>query len=290
MRPLLLILLSLCSASAIAGRVIELGPNYEWLYVSHDGAQRWVRGETACVGKEASPLACGRIVEVFARYAKLELDTHATLPSHPQVNEGKEGTFVSMRFRPVPIPIGSQVSAKNWQRAPASAPEEPIKTVTEAKPELNHFELLRDDIYPLNTVTVGLNLVFPIFHFQQALTQHFAFGLGVTHMTLPTEAGQFIGPGGVLTFNWYSAAPFTGWYAELGLAAYDLRAQQGTISEAIVGLSGMFYFGHRWRWSWGLNFGMGVGAQGFYTTPQSLASLTIPTVLPSFIMDIGLSF
>ncbi|MCB0419312.1 MAG: hypothetical protein KDD39_16820, partial [Bdellovibrionales bacterium] len=243
----------------MASRVIELGPDFAWVYVSHDGAKRWLRGESACVGTADNPVACGRITEVLARYAKLEIDTHATRPTRPQVNEGKEGTFVSVRFRRVPIAIGALVSAKNWQRAPASTPQAPIKTVAEAKPELNHYELLRDDIYPLNAATIGLNLVFPFFHFQQALTQHFALGLGVTHMTLPTQNGQFIGPGGVLSFNWYSAAPFTGWYVELGVAAYDLRAQQGSISEAIVGFSGMLYFGHRWRWSWGLNFGIGVG-------------------------------
>lgn len=274
----------------MAARVIEIGPDYEWLYVSHDGEKRWARGQNACVGPEANPIACGRIVDVLAHYAKLEIDTHVSQPATPQINEGKEGTFISVRFRRVPIRVGAFVKEKNWKRAPASAPDEPIQSVAEAKPDLNHYELLRDDIYPLNAATIGLNLVFPVFHFQQALTQHFAFGLGVTHMTLPTEAGQFIGPGAMFTFNWYSAAPFTGWYVELGVAAYDLRAQQASISEAIVGLSGMLYFGHRWRWSWGLNFGIGVGAQGFYTTPQSLASLTIPTVLPSFLMDIGLSF
>ncbi len=284
-----LFILFLVSASAMGARVIEVAADQSWAIVSHPEDYEWVRGHALCVYRKEKKLACGIVDKASEFEAWLNLETPTIRTEGPQVWENKMGVFVQIGFRREPIHPGDLVREPEPEREIASVGEETEFTEPEEK-RVDYAALLKGHIFPVTSLTLGLDYIFPTLHFQHALTQKFATGLAGLYVRYPGTVGEMEGVGGQLTFNFYADGPYQGMFWKFGLGLYEMDAIVSGSYANFLAASGTVNVGYKWRAGSGVSFGLGVGAQYFVALATPSFGFQMPGVIPSIAMEIGFTF
>ena len=216
-----------------------------------------------CVFQKDGLVGCGRVSELYANSATIQMDG--------EVKGISKSSFVQLK---------SVIAKEN--RLPTSTEEE---TRTYGTASARSFSIAAG-------LNAGLNYYYPNLHFQVALSRSFSLGLSPMYGGYKNEGNEVTGYGGYLTLGYYHTHwVFRGLEIEGGLGYFNIAAKNGLVEASTGALAGKLTVGWRGRglWDLGLDLGVAGGIQYFHHS-QDLVDVSLKNVVPLLSAYVGYSF
>lgn len=306
MRPGLFILLLIQGIIASASEVLLVHNEKPFVVLSQEKEEPLQVRDRICVVREKVDIACGDITVSDPKFAIAKLDFH-----HEEIKKYSESKkterWVELDFqRPTPI-RGDKV------RVEQRDPKRLIREITSDLVASNTFagetisKERQDDLdlalkkindsrpfKPVSTLGAGMNYLFPMLHYQQAMSPTWGLGMTALYMnhSVNDGTGFITGPGVFFTYNHYYGGPLNGFWWQLSPGAFRTTVKQGTQSvDEIYQVAVLGTVGYRYFWKDKVNFGFGAGAMYLpFANNAGNIGLAFNGIIPSVTIDAGIAF
>lgn len=245
--------------------VLQVSPSQRMISVANTNTI-WKINDPVCIFRDGKELACGSVYKIAAKGAIIRLNDH-----EPKIEKGDFAVLTS--------PPDRKVAAK--EAPPVISSEQTAEATPNPK---YHWDLS-------GGAGISPSFYFGNLNLQLALGKHFSVGtvFFLANASLGQESTTSLTS--MLAVNFYSREPFRGLWIQLGAGPQLFIISSGAAVESVYTYAGILTVGWRGQFEKGrLNMGVGAGSLFVGQPATKLIQVTMSSIQPTLLFDIGLNF